>query len=132
MSEAKVQLTPQRRAVLQVVRDANDHPSANEIYQRVQTIQPGIAYSTVYNALNVLVAGGLIQELKIGDQASRYDGRTETHHHALCLGCGILAEVEMALTERQWSEVAEQTGFAMKNYHIQFTGYCPQCRAKQT
>lgn len=130
MPKKKVHLTPQRRAVLEVVRAANDHPTANEIYQRVQKILPGIAYSTVYNALNVLVEGGLIQELKFGDEASRYDGRLEEHHHALCLGCGKLAEVEMALSDSQWSEVAQQTGFEMKHYHIQFTGYCPQCRER--
>lgn len=130
MSEITPRLTPQRRAVLQVVQQADDHPTAGEVYQRVQALYQGIAYATVYNALGALVKMGLVQELKFGDRASRYDGRLEPHHHALCLGCGCLAEVEIALTPDQLAEVARQTQFIMERHHIQFTGYCPKCRAE--
>lgn len=126
----KTRLTPQRLAVLEVVRQADDHPTANEIYQRVQTIHRRIAYGTVYTALSALVKMGLLQELKFGDSASRYDGRMEPHHHALCIGCGRLSEVEMALTPEQLASVAAQTRFTVQSHHVQFTGYCPQCQVR--
>jgi len=128
LSEITPRLTPQRRAVLQVVQQADDHPTAGEVYQRVQALHQGIAYATVYNALDALVKMGLVQELTFGDRASRYDGRLEPHHHALCLGCGRLAEVEIALAPDQLAEVARQTQFALERHHIQFTGYCPKCQ----
>jgi len=131
LEEALPRLTRQRRAVLDVVRHANDHPTANEIFRRVQDVDPRIAYGTVYNALRALVDLGLVRELKFGDDASRYDGRMEEHHHALCLGCGTLAEVEIALSTRQWSEVARQIGFEVRSHHIQFTGYCPSCSSQE-
>ena len=130
MHEGRTRLTPQRLAVLDVVRQANDHPTASDIFKRVQALHPGIAYGTVYSALGALVKLDLVHELKFGADASRYDGRTQPHHHALCLGCGALAEVEIALTARQWSQVAEQTGFEIEHRHIQFTGYCPLCLEK--
>lgn len=130
MQESRPRLTPQRLAVLEVVRQANDHPTAMDIFQRVQAVHSGIAYGTVYTALGALVKMGLVHELKFGDDASRYDGRMEPHHHALCLGCGALAEVEIALADSQWAEVTEQTGFEIQHHHIQFTGYCPRCRSK--
>lgn len=130
MKESKARLTPQRLAVLQVVREANDHPTAMEIFTRVQPIHPGVAYGTVYTALGALVKMGLVHELKFGDGASRYDGRMEPHHHALCLQCGSLAEVEIGLSDEQQARVAEQTGYQMEHYHIQFTGHCAFCRAK--
>lgn len=130
MQESKLRLTPQRLAVLEAVRQASDHPTALEIFRRVQAAHPGIAYGTVYTALNALVKMGLIYELKFGDDASRYDGRMEPHHHALCLRCGALAEVEIALSDGQWAQVTEQTGFDIQHHHIQFSGYCPRCRGK--
>lgn len=130
MQESSPRLTPQRLAVLEVVRQANDHPTAMDIFQRVQAVHPGIAYGTVYTALGALVKMGMVRELKFGDDASRYDGRLELHHHALCLGCGSLAEVEVALSKSQWAEVTQQTGFEIHHHHIQFTGSCPSCRAK--
>lgn len=130
MQENKQRLTPQRLAVLEVVRAAHDHPTATEIFQRVQSIHPGIAYGTVYTALGALVKMGVVHELKFGDDASRYDGRMEPHHHALCLGCGELAEVEVLLSDSQWSEIIKQSGYEIQHHHIQFSGYCPRCRAK--
>lgn len=131
MSESRIRLTAQRRAVLEVVERSHDHPTANEIFQRVQSLHAGIAYGTVYTALKALVNEGLVRELKFGDAASRYDGRTEEHHHILCLDCGALAEVEVQLTPAQLAEAAAQTGYVVKQHHIQFSGYCPACQAKR-
>lgn len=128
MPETRLRLTAQRRAVLEVVQQSDDHPTASEIFQRVQSIHPGMAYGTVYTALRALVNEGLIHELKFGDAASRFDGRVEEHHHALCLHCGAIAEVEVALTPEQTGRAAEQTGYDLRNHHIQFTGYCPNCK----
>lgn len=95
--DAQQRLTPQRLAVLEVVRRSSDHPTAADIFQRVQALHPGIAYGTVYTALRALTSMGLVQELTFGDNSSCYNGRIETHHHALCLSCGKLAEVELQL-----------------------------------
>lgn len=130
MQDHRFRLTAQRRAVLEVVQHADDHPTANEIFQRVQELHPGLAYGTVYTALRALVTEGLIRELKFGDGASRFDGRLEEHHHALCLGCGTLAEVTITLPADQLSQASSQTGFDLRHHHIQFTGYCSACLQK--
>lgn len=127
----RIRLTAQRLAVLGVIRQSADHPTANEIFQRVQAVHPGLAYGTVYTALRALVTEGLIHELKFGAGASRYDGRLEHHHHALCLDCGALEEVTVNLPAEELNAVARQTGFDLKRHHIQFTGYCAACRAKR-
>ncbi|MDB4898003.1 MAG: Fur family transcriptional regulator [Firmicutes bacterium] len=127
----RIRLTAQRRAVLEVIQQSADHPTAGEIFQRVQALHPGLAYGTVYTALRALVTEGLIHELKFGDGASRYDGRLEEHHHALCLGCGALAEVPLKMSAQQLAAVARETGFELRGHHIQFTGYCAACQAKR-
>lgn len=131
MPEPQIRLTPHRRAVLDVIRKTTDHPTANEIFQRVQVIHPGLAYGTVYTALKALVNHSLIQELKFGDNASRYDGRVEHHHHVQCRVCGTLGEVEIGLSDDQWAKVTAQTGFEIHTHHIQFIGYCPRCRLEK-
>lgn len=128
MPKPQIRLTHQRQAVLDVVRAATDHPTANEIFGRVQALHPGMAYGTVYTALKALVNHGLIQELTFGDGASRYDGRVEHHHHVLCQLCGKLGEIEIGLSDVQWAAVLKQTDFAIQTHHIQFVGYCSDCR----
>ena len=51
-------MTPQRQAVLDALAECGGHPTAAEIYERVQQRRPGLAYATVYNALNALAERG--------------------------------------------------------------------------
>ncbi len=125
--KGELRLTPQRRAVLEVVRSASDHPTAAEIYERVKGRQPGIAYATVYNALAALVRRGQVLELSFGDAASHYDGRTDRHDHAICVRCGRLADVAGELPGARLQEAAAQTGYRLSGYHTEFYGLCPSC-----
>ena len=68
-------LTRQRDAVLQVIREREDHPTANEIFQAARLRLPTISYATVYNSLRFWKEAGLVHEIKFGDSASRYVGR---------------------------------------------------------
>src|SRR5437879_9520240 len=72
-------LTPYRSAVLETIRASRTHPTAAEIYSQVRRRRPGVAYATIYNALDWLTRNGMISELKLGDEASRYDPTTARH-----------------------------------------------------
>lgn len=124
-------MTLQRQAVLEVVRESTDHPTAMEIFQRVRARYPQTAYSTVYTALNALVEAGLVTELRIGRHPTRYDGRTEHHHHALCEGCGRVLEVDGALCDCQIRTIHEQTRFQVRRVYVEIRGLCPDCSAER-
>jgi Fur family peroxide stress response transcriptional regulator len=120
-------MTPRRQAVLGVVREAGDHPTAGQIYERVKRRTPHLSYGTVYNALAALVRQGQVLTLSFGEGASRYDGRRDHHDHSLCLGCGRLEDVEIRMPATWIVAAAAQTGFRITGHHIQFCGYCPEC-----
>jgi len=44
-------LTRQREVVLQVIREAKEHLTANEVFARAKAILPSISFATVYNSL---------------------------------------------------------------------------------
>ena len=126
-----LRMTPQRQAVLEALADCGGHPTAAEIYARVQQYGPGLAYATVYNVLNALVERGLIVQLHVDDGASRYDLRTDHHDHALCVDCGALVDVTAPRRGRAARRVAAETGFSLHRQHTQFYGLCPSCNAKR-
>ena len=64
---ADLRLTPQRQAVLDVLRTSPDHPTAQDVFDRVRRTAPGIGAATVYRALNLLVEQGYALELALGD-----------------------------------------------------------------
>ena len=120
--------TVQRTQILDVVRAAEGHLTAGEIFERVRRRDPRIAYGTVYRALHLLATHGLVQELTFADQASRYDKRVDRHDHVQCAKCGLLVDVDVpvALIARHVAE--EQSGFAIESHHTVFAGRCAGCR----
>lgn len=121
-------LTPQRAAVLAVVRGSRDHPSARDIYRRVRTRMPGIGFATVYRTLNLLAAHGEILELQLGDGAvARYDGNTGSHEHVYCVDCGAAVDVHVALPDEATALAARASGFEVLGHELQFRGRCGSC-----
>lgn len=126
--EAELRLTPQRRAVLAVLRASPDHPTAGEVFDRVRNAVPGIGAATVYRALSRLVDAGLAQELSLGDGSSaRYDARVGQHDHVVCVRCGHARDLPARVPAAVLAEVATATGFTVDSYDLQFHGLCPDC-----
>src|ERR1051325_1576831 len=91
-------LTRQRRIVLDVVLGSEDHLTANEVFDASRKVMPTISQATVYNSLRYLKDAGLISEIPFGNGASRYDRETSRHDHAICKGCGRLADFDLPET----------------------------------
>jgi Fur family peroxide stress response transcriptional regulator len=120
-------LTPQREAVLKAVRERDDHPTAGDIFARAKQYLPAISYATVYNSLRYLREAGLVQEISFGDGASRYDGITERHDHALCTECGKLVDFDLAEPAELMQEAARKSRFQPESVHLTLVGRCPDC-----
>ena len=121
-------LTRQRDAVLQVIREREDHPTANEIFQAARLRLPTISYATVYNSLRFLKEAGLVHEIKFGDSASRYDRETDRHDHAICNSCGKLVDFDLTEAADLMQAAARKSRFKAESVHLTLRGLCPDCR----
>ena len=124
--------TAQRALVLGIVRDADKHLTAADVFERVRQRDPRVGYGTVYRSLHLLVEHGLIQELTFADQSSRYDGRVERHDHVHCTDCGVILDVEVPLALMATHVAEERSGFLIESHHTVFSGLCPACRVAAT
>jgi Fur family transcriptional regulator, peroxide stress response regulator len=127
-SETGEKLTRQRNAVLQVIRERDDHPTANEIFQAARLRLPTISYATVYNSLRFLKEAGLVHEIKFGDSASRYDRETDRHDHAICNDCGKLVDFDLPQAAELMQAAARKSKFRPESVHLTLRGLCPDCR----
>jgi Fur family ferric uptake transcriptional regulator/Fur family peroxide stress response transcriptional regulator len=133
MLETEWRLTPQRRAVLDVLESATDHPTAAEVFERVRVVSPGIGPATVYRTLALLVANGLALELSLGHgSAARYDGNVTRHDHLVCTTCGAASDIQTALPSQLIEQLTGSTGYAISRYDLQFHGTCPNCQSPTT
>lgn len=120
-------LTPQRKAIYDIIRESHDHPTAAEIMDRLRERGCQFAYGTVYNTLKYLTESGQIQELRVGD-ACRYDARLEHHHHIQCSTCGKVDEVFSEIPADWLESVAADTGYRVDQEHLLLKGECAECR----
>jgi Fur family peroxide stress response transcriptional regulator len=127
-TETGAKLTRQRAAVLRVIREREDHPTANDIFEAARRRLPGISYATVYNSLRFLKEAGLVHEIKFGDSASRYDRETDRHDHALCSQCGKLVDFDLPQAAELMKEAARRSKFKPESVHLTLKGVCPDCR----
>ena len=126
--EGGIRMTTQRAAILEVVRDAEKHLTAGEIFERVRRKYPTIAYGTVYRTLHLLAERGMILEFPFGDQASRFDRRTDRHDHVQCAVCGELVDVDVPNAMLAKVVAEEQSGFVIDGHQTVFSGVCPGCQ----
>lgn len=120
-------LTKQRKAVLQVIREAEEHLTANEVFEGARRILPGISFATVYNSLHYLGNERLIGEVRFGKDATRYDRKLTRHDHAICNDCGKLVDLDLSIPAELIKEAAERSGFKTGILELTLHGLCPEC-----
>ncbi len=123
-------LTPQRRAVLDVVLGSGEHLTANEIYEAARRRLPAISFATVYNSLKYLKEAGLVREINFGKSSSRYDRETGRHDHALCSRCGRLVDFDLPETPQMLKAAARRSRFKPESIHLTLVGVCPDCQKR--
>jgi Fur family peroxide stress response transcriptional regulator len=120
-------LTKQREVVLEVIHDANEHLTANEVFAQAKSKLPSISFATVYNSLRFLKDAGHIAEIQFGNGASRFDRMTTRHDHALCTKCGKLVDIEMEHPEELVNLAAAYSSFKPESLEFTLRGICPDC-----
>jgi Fe2+ or Zn2+ uptake regulation protein len=122
-----VGLTKQRQAVLRVIRESDEHLTANEVFEDARRILPGISFATVYNSLRYLKQEGLIGEVSFGADAARYDRKLTRHDHALCNRCGRLVDLELSIPPALIEQASALSKFAAESLELTLRGLCPEC-----
>src|SRR5271157_5224878 len=76
--------TPQRYGVMAFLMEHTGHPTAVEIFEAVNRLDPCSSRATTYNNLRDLVQAGLVREVAVEGRAARFDAKGMRHHHFIC------------------------------------------------
>ena len=128
LSAAGLRVTRPRLSVYRVLAEADDHPTASEIYERVRSSSPDVSMATVYNCLDVLQETGLVGVMNEVHEAARYDGVMERHHHLICRSCDRVVDLHDPALDRLTPEGAE--GFEVEDLSVHFYGLCADCSSE--
>ena len=117
--------TPQRHAVMAFLMEHRGHPTAAEIFEAVNRVDPRSSRATTYNNLRDLVQAGLVREVAVEGRAARFDAKGMRHHHFICDRCGNVEDVE-------WYRVPKPPPGSLgrrviRDCELIFRGLCNRC-----
>ena len=119
--------TKQREAILAVLGNASDHPTADQTYEEVRKQLPRISKGTVYRDLKVLEEDGVVKELSLPGTVSRFDATVRPHYHFRCDRCGRVFDLDQPVIEELDARVAKRTGYKVTHHELEFRGLCREC-----
>ncbi len=122
--------TRQRVAVAELLADAAEFRSAQEIHAALRSRGASVGLATVYRNLGNMAESGELDTLVRDDGETLYRRCSDVHHHHLvCRGCGHTVEVVGPGVERWADAVAAEHGFSAVSHQLELFGLCAQCRA---
>lgn len=102
--------------------------SAQELHNLLRRSGDSIGLTTVYRALQSLVDGSLVDQLRKDDGESIYRlCGTAHHHHLVCKSCGATVEIEGSAIEKWAESMAREHGYRNVGHLAEIFGTCPKC-----
>ena len=120
---AGLKVTRQRRAIVKVLNDAQDHPDAAEVHRRAQGIDPTVSLATTYRTLAALAGRGIVHRLAFEGASARFETNDSPHHdHIVDLDSGEVIEFVSGEIEQLQREVARAHGYEIVTHKLEL--YC--------
>ena len=122
-----LRMTAQRKVILRVIAEANDHPDANDVYRRAYALDGSVSLSTVYRTLRMLEDKGTIQRHAFDDGRARFeDAEREHHDHLINIDSGEVIEFRSEKIEKLQAEIAAELGYDIVRHKLEL--YCRKRR----
>jgi Fe2+ or Zn2+ uptake regulation protein len=122
--------TTQRYAVMAFLTECHRHPTASEIFDAVNRVDPRSSRATTYNNLRDLVEAGLVREVAVEGRAARFDAKGIKHHHFVCDRCGNVEDVD-------WFDLPKPASRSLgkrivRECELIFRGLCTKCARRNS
>lgn len=123
-------MTRQRKVVYDVLMAERDHPTASEVFLRAKHVMPGISLATVYNCLETMTHAGLVKQVNVDREASRYCPNLRPHAHFYCSECQEISDVDLHLSASTATPWSLPEGAKIDHLEVSMKGVCPDCQAR--
>lgn len=135
LKEHNLRITPQRKAILQVLSDCRGHHLETENIYELLTVRSDkdqkVGLATVYRTMELFEKIGLVSRLFMENSPARYEliiHDSFRHHHLICLKCGQVQEIDDRLTEDFKVRILKDKAFQVADKPMKIYGYCRRCR----
>lgn len=116
-----MRLSKQRRYILELLWQVQEHLSARDIYDRLNRLGREIGHTSVYQNLEALSEQGIIECVERSD-GRLYGHVSSSHSHVNCTDTKQIIDISIELPAELIAQVEAQTGVKVSDYRIDFFG----------
>ena len=103
--------------------ESSDHPNVDELYKRVNMVDPKISIATVYRTVKLFEESGILAKHDFKGGKARYEELNESHHdHLIDVKTGEIIEFVNEDIERLQKKVAEKYGYDLVDHKLELYG----------
>lgn len=120
-----LRITGQRRVIAQALVEADDHPDAEELHDRVRGLDRTISIATVYRTLQLLEKLNIVAKRDFGDGRARFElsmNQRDHHHHMIDIETGEVIEFYNQELEDLKVRIADELGYDLVDHHLELFG----------
>ncbi len=124
-------VTAARLGVWQVLADAKDHLTADEVAGLVGHRDPAVNKASIYRSLTLFEEMGLVRQSRLGPERVAYWelGHPDEHFHLVCRACGVVDHHRGSLVGPVLDHLQDGHGFVVERVELTVTGLCGGCAA---
>ena len=116
-------MTGQRRLIIKVLEDSNDHPDVETLFERANKIDSKVSIATVYRTVKTLKNAGILEKLEFNDGRSRFEDAVRKHHdHLIDLDSGKVIEFIDDEIEHIQKKIATKLGYELVGHKLELYG----------
>ena len=116
----------QRELIYEALRQTEQHPTAEMIYQWLKPANPSLSLGTVYRNLNLLADEGAIRRMAF--PVERYDAKAMPHPHFCCDQCGAVYDLHLPYDAELDRQALLASGHDVTGHEVVFHGICTKCK----
>ena len=124
LKDNDLKATIQRTGILKSIDQAG-HINIDEIYEDVKEYYPTLSLATIYKNIILMVKQGVIIEVPMNGEKSKYELKKDDHIHLICQSCGEIRDIEISKEKEQ---ILHIENFQLNNAQINLYGVCEKCQ----
>ena len=125
LKENNLKATIQRTEILKSI-DSAGHINIDDIYEDVKKDYPTLSLATIYKNIILMVKQGVIVEVPINGEKSKYELKKDDHIHLICQSCGKIKDIEIT---KDREKILAIENFKLNNAQINLYGLCQECQS---
>ena len=122
-AEKGLRMTEPRRVIARILSSSDDHPDAEELHRRANSMDSSISLATVYRTVKLFEDAGIIERHDFRDGRARYEEVPDEHHdHLIDIKTGGVVEFHSDEIEELQIEIARKLGYKLVDHRLELYG----------